>query len=688
MRRSGAGLLMTVFVVGLWLPPATLAEVPPAEGIAEIIVTARKIEENVQDIPMSVQVLSGDFLDEANLTRLYELQFNTPGLVVNNVGLFGAGFALRGISDQGGGGVSVATHLNGVYLGNANLAIARMFDLERIEVLKGPQGTLYGRNATGGSINFITQMPQDSFSADIEGAYGSYSTKRAQGHVNLPIENAAVRLAFIASDGDGYIKNSVDDRRFAESDFWGLRASLNVHLSDSARLSLVAQRVRDDGASGDLWTPNPQYLIDPSDIRLTTVTLANPYLVTENDNASMTLDYDFAFGTLRSITGYARSRTDNLDDCAGLPMLHGCVRGGTLGYDQWSQELQLLLHGSGPIDGLVGIYYFDADAADDVDHFIPRRNPNPFNDYSASRETAAAIFGQTTLHLAERWSATGGLRLSRDEQRVNTIHTEEDSPTQLTGRHDSDDASWRLDLKYDASDDVMLYGGASTGFKSGGLVTQAGVGDIELDDFGPEHLTAYEAGGKSQWLNSRLALNAAAFYYDFDDLQVSTVTVEGVQVANAAKAELYGIDAEGILEISDRLTVAGGVVWMPKREFVQYIDQVGDDLSGNELVRAPEWAASAAIIYEQPLRDVGRLSARLEYAYRSSYFFTPDNDPAFGQDSFGLLNLLVRLESPNNQWYAFASGRNLTSEDYFNQVFFQSSPGYPDTYEIGAGYRF
>ena len=298
-------LLTSVFSVGVWLPLSTLAQAPPEEGIAEIIVTARKIEESLQDVPMSVQALSGDFLDEANLTRLYELQFNTPGLVVNNVGLFGARFALRGISDQGGSSVSVATHLNGVYLGNANLAIARMFDLERIEVLKGPQGTLYGRNATGGSINFITQMPQDSFSADIEGAYGSYSTKRAQGHVNLPIESAAVRLAFIASEGDGYIRNSVDDRRFAESDFWGVRASLHVDMTDSVRLSLMAQRVRDDGASGDLWTPNPEYLIDPSDIRLTTVTLANPYLVTENDNVSMTLDYDLAFGTLRSITGYA-----------------------------------------------------------------------------------------------------------------------------------------------------------------------------------------------------------------------------------------------------------------------------------------------------------------------------------------------------------------------------------------------
>ena len=683
------GLLTSALIVSVLLPGATFAQAPPAEGIAEIIVTARKIEENLQDVPMSVQVLSGAFLDEADLTRLYELQFDTPGLLVNNSGLFGARFALRGISDQGGSGTSVATHLNGIYLGDANLAIVRMFDLERIEVLKGPQGTLYGRNATGGSINFITQTPQDRSSAAIEAAYGSHSTKRANGHVNLASGSAAVRLAFIASESDGYIRNSVDARRFAESDFWGLRASLHVDMSDRARLSLMAQRVKDDGASGDLWTPNPAFLVDPSDIRLTTVTLANPYLVTENDSASMTLDYDLAFGTLRSITGYARSRTENLDDCAGLPELQGCVRGGTLVYDQWSQEIQLLLHGTGPIDGLVGIYYYDADGTDDFDQYLPLVYRNPLNDTSTSQETAAAIFGQATLHFAERWRATGGLRLSREEHRLSTISTGyRVGPTQLAGDYDSDDLSWRLDLEYAASDDVMVYGGVSTGFKSGGLI--AAPVRNELDYFGPEELLAYEAGAKSQWLNGRGTLNAAAFYYDFDDLQVRTVRLPGgVDVANAAKAELYGIDAEGAVEVSDQLTVSGGVVWMPKREFVRFDgDQSGETYSGNELAQAPEWSANAAVTYARPLPRLGRLSARLEYSYRSSYFFTKENSPDYAQDACGLLNLLLRLESADDRWYAFASGRNLTNEDYFHQVFFQSSPGYPDTYEIGAGYRF
>ena len=273
----------------------------------EVIVTARKIEEDLQDIPMSVQALSGDFLNETAITRLFELQFAVPGLVVNSSGMFGAGFSLRGIADQRVTGLSVAPHLNGVYLGNANLAVARMFDLERIEVLKGPQGTLYGRNATGGSINFITRSPQDSFSADIEGAYGSFETARVQGHVNLPFEKSAFRLAFIISEGDGYIRNSIDDRKFAEEDFWGLRGTFRIDASDDLSLDVMAQHIRDDGASGELWSPRPDFLVDPADIRLTTVTLANPYLISEIDNFSVNLQYDLGFAQLRSITGYAQS---------------------------------------------------------------------------------------------------------------------------------------------------------------------------------------------------------------------------------------------------------------------------------------------------------------------------------------------------------------------------------------------
>jgi iron complex outermembrane recepter protein len=679
-------------ILGALVAPAAFAESSPAEADAavvdEIIVTARKIEENVQDIPMSIQVLSGEFLDDIDLSRMYDLQFNVPGLVVTNVGLFGAIFSMRGVT------ASVATHLNGIYLADQNLAIARMFDLERIEVLKGPQGTLYGRDSTGGSINYVTRVPEDSFSAGIEAGYGSFATTRVNGYLNLPFGQAAVRLAVVASEGDGYIRNSVDDRRFAEEDYWGVRASLQASPGESMRLTLMAQRIRDDGASGELWTPRPDQLVDPRDIRLTTVTLEDPYLVTTNDLISLNLEYDFGIATLRSISGYARSHIRNLDDCAGIPFLQGCVRGSRpLRRSQWSQEFQLAWHGTGPVDGLVGAYVLDANRSDDFHTTLPQVSPDPVNDYRATLdESVVALFGQATLRLSEAWSMTGGLRLSRDTTRMTSIGTGlRDSPTLVVGKHDSNDASWRFDLKYAASEAMLVYAGVATGYKSGGFTTSLVNG--EPDSFDPENLIAYEAGVKSQWLDRRLTFNAAAFYYDYDDLQVNTVTFRNdaavAEVDNAAKAELYGLDANGDFRVSARWTVSAGLVWLPRREYVRFENvETGDTLSGNKLLRAPEWTSTASIGYERPLRGLGTLSGRVEYNYRSRYFYTRENEPLLSQDGFGLLNVYLKYEAASRKWYVFASGRNLTDEDYFHQVFLQSSPGYPATYEVGGGYHF
>lgn len=690
--------LSAVFAVGVLAPLHAQAQATPApaiESVTEVVVTARKIEEDLQDIPTSVRVLSGDYLDETGTTRMFELQFAVPGLLVNSTGFFGGGFSLRGIADQRVAGTTVAPHLNSVYVGDTNMIFARMFDIDRIEVLKGPQGTLYGRNSTGGSINIITRAPQNTADSEIEVAHGSFETTRAQGHLNLPVSNAAVRLAFIASEGDGYIRNSVDDRRFGENDYWGLRGSFRVDAGDALRLDIMAQHARDDGGSGDLWSPRPDRLVDPHDIRLTTVTLDNPYLISEADNLNVSLEYDLGFAALRSITGYARSEVRGVDDCAGILFLQGCVRSVLPNdFDQWSQELQLVFPRSGVVEGIVGAYYSDADAVVALFQLLPVQNTRPLSDnLSTFSDPTSALFGQATVHFADKWSTTAGLRLSREEHRATTIGTGlEDSPTLLVATNELENLSWLLDLSYAVSGEVMLYAGASTGYKSGGFITTRLVNG-EPDTYGTEYLTAFEAGGKSRWLSGRLTLNAAAFFYDYEDLQVSTAEFVGnsiiFNVDNAAKAEIYGIDADMTFVPSERWSVYTGVTWLPKREFVEYRNEVnGDTLSGNELVRAPEWSATGAAEYQRPLTNLGNLSFRLEYSFRSDYFYTPENDPLTVQNDFGLLNAHLRFEAASGAWYVFASGRNLTDEDYFNQVFLQSSPGYPDTYEIGVGIRF
>jgi iron complex outermembrane receptor protein len=152
---------------------------------------------------------------------------------------------------------------------------------------------------------------------------------------------------------------------------------------------------------------------------------------------------------------------------------------------------------------------------------------------------------------------------------------------------------------------------------------------------------------------------------------------------------VYGVDAAAILQVTERLNLYAAVVWLPKQEYLDYIvNQGGDDLSGYELPRAPEWSAIASLTYRWPLANHGELSGRIEYSYRSAFFYTLSNLATESQPAYGLLNLYLRFEPERANWYAFASGRNLTDEDYYHQAFIQAAPGYPDTYEVGVGFRF
>lgn len=666
----------------------------PAGRIDEIVVTARKRPEALSQVPVSVQVVDAERLADDGLSSLYELQYDVPGLVLSSAGGFGAKLALRGVTDQGGGGQAVAVHADGIYLGRPGLSLARLFDVERVEVLKGPQGTLYGRNATGGSINIVRRAPEDDFGAALEAATGSFDTVRANGHVNVPLATGAARLSFTASDGDGYIRNSVDSRRFAADDWFGVRAGLRLQPGDTT-VTLSAERTRDDGGTGELWLPRLDFLPDPGDIHRAAVTLDDPYLDLTNDLLRAEVSRDTGALTWRLLSGYARSETRNRDDCAGLPRLAGCVRElDPLVYEQWSQELQLVSDSGGATTWLAGLYALDGREHTRFTFSAPLIAPFPINDYDAtSRQTAYAAFGQLSQQLDDHWRLGVGLRQSYESNRVSGAGTGlVDDPQARAADGSWNNTSWRLDLQYAPRERSVLYASAATGFKSGGKTTEL-LPTGTFDDYDPEHLMAFEVGIKLSGRDPGFAVAASAFDYRFRDLQVWTVALLANQVTsvidNAAAARIRGLDVAASLAVADRLSLAGGFVWLAEREFVEFTGaQPGDIAVGNRLVRAPEWSASASVAYNWPLRRAGRLSAQLDYNYRSAFFFTAQNDPLTQQQGFGLLDLSLKLQSPGERWYLFAAGRNLADTDYFEQIFIQSSPGRPRRWELGVGTSF
>jgi iron complex outermembrane receptor protein len=659
----------------------------------EILVTARKVPEEISRVPMSVQALSAEHLERRGIANFYDLQYEVPGLVLNNRGMFGAGISLRGVADEGGSSLAVAPHFNGVYLGRSNLVLARPFDLERIEVVKGPQGTLYGRNATGGSVNVISRAPDAGPAAAAEASWGSFDTVRIGGHVNVGGGDVSARIAVAGAEGDGFIRNSVDTRRFAAEDYRAARVSVRARPTDALTIDATLQRVEDDGASGELWLPRPDQLPDRNDIRLTRVTAANVYQKTDNDFASLNLGYEVDGVVLRSVTGYARSVTRDVDDCAGIPQLAGCVRSvQPLRYEQYSQELRLESHGEGSVDWLAGLYYFESHELQNFALSLASQ-PLPVNDYRAtSDETAYAVFGDVTWSIDARWRLNGGARFSRENNGVSTLGSGTSDIRALVSSDGSWDAvSWRAGIDFSPDDRWFVYANVSTGFKSGGA-TATPLPNGTFDDFAPEKIVAYEAGTAWKSRAGRSSLRASAFAYDFDDLQITTTAIiAGVPrtvVDNAAAARIHGIDASASARIAGGLTASAAVVWLPRREFVDFVDRRGISFTGNHISRALEWSASASLEYRVPLAQHGELGVDLDYNWRSSFHFTKDNTPFEFQEAFGLLNLNVRFEPASSGWYAFAAARNLLDEDYFTQIFLQSAPGYPTRYEVGAGWRF
>lgn len=662
--------------------------------VDEVIVTARRVREELSAVPSSVQVLSGERLDQGGLSSLYQLQFEVPGLVVSNRGMFGAGLALRGVTDEGGGSLAIAPHVNGVYLGRSNLALARQFDIERVEVVKGPQGTLYGRNATGGSFNVVTRTPASEFGGAVEAAVGSFDTTRLQAHVDLPARRFAARLAVTGSEGDGFIRNSVDARRFAADDYAGARLALRAEPTAATTIDLMLQRVEDDGAAGELWLPRKDQLPDPGEVHLTTVTDPDPYLRARDELATLELAHGDDGLRLRSVTGYGRHQTRARDDCAGVPVLVGCVRGvQPLRFRQLSQELRLESATTRGARWVMGAFYFHSQES--IDYFLsaPRLAPTTLNDTSTtSEETVQALFGEATRSVGEHWRATAGLRLSRERQRVTDIgRGVADRPGLAVGTDVRDDLSWRLAAEFSPDERLLAYGSVATGFKAGGISTQR-LPDGELDRYDSEQLLAYEAGLNLGAPDRSWTLRASAFLYEYRDMQVRTTRLLAGQVVtdtdNAAAARIEGVDLAAAARVAGRLTFSGALVWLPRREFVRFADALsGDLLSGNDISRAPEWSATASIGYRLPIARLGELAAEADFAWRSGFFFTKENDPLLAQGAFGLLNLRLRLESRDRGWYAFASGFNVLGADHFDQVFLQSAPGRPARYELGFGMR-
>ncbi len=701
--------------------------------LAEVVITAEKRVGTVQDAPLSITAFSGADLAAAGVSSTFALANATPGLTVQR-DIIGK-VVIRGVGTENytaGSDPGVAIHKDGLYIARSTVALFDFFDTSRVEVLRGPQGTLYGRNATGGVINIISNEPTEEFGGYAQVDVGNFNKRRIEAVLNAPLgDTVQSRLSVLYAERDGYTKNlfpgapatppsagfpgtpAIPSARESGVDqldnqeLWAVRGQVKFQLGDSGALLLSGEITRDDSLppasknfDGEPWTlPTDMVLPDLREVSQgfemalpgTNRTIPSAGRA-DQDAISARLTWDFGGLTLMSLSGYRKINFSWLNDGDGLDQFF-------VNYfqtdesEQFSQEFQLTSPDDSRLQWMLGAYYLTEDATGfmGVPFIIPVPQPVIMWD-GKSDTTAYAVFGQMTYKFTDKLSTTLGVRYNHEKKQGDLTYNlfggliEPAPPVAPVGTTWAEvlDRSWdavtpKLGVSYDFTDDVMGYASATRGFKSGGLNLLAG-----QTPYDPEYLWSYELGVKSRMLGGRLIANLGAFYYDYKDLQVGKVVNLTATVVNAAKASIQGAELELRASPTDGFEINAGLAYLDATydEFeTEDPGWPGDagcgqlltaprtiSLAGCDLPRSPQFQGSLGAQWSVPLATGAELRLRGDYAYRDKQYFTQFNRDNVSQDSYGTFNARITYTAAGGKWAITAYGDNLTDEDYFITV--------------------
>ena len=700
-QRSHALLPATIVATTL----ATLPGISHAV-LEEVIVTAQKREQNMQNVPIAVTALGEDTIRNANIVTIDDVANHTPGFTMTNYNPVTPQPFIRGVGSSpsdAGSDASVGIFIDGVYAGRAGGYRADMFDLQRVEVLRGPQGTLFGRNVAGGALNILSNAPGREFGGDLELTAGDYNLYGARGMLTGPLSGTlAGRLAFSVRQRDGNTDNTLSGNELHDEDNKSVRGRLLWEPADSLTINLIADYSEDDleGPAARNFEGDPAAALGSVGLGLLVPLLLptskdpfrieaafDGYAHREMGSATLQADWETGLGTVTSVSGFRHNDFDYLDDVVGLafdpasgvaPLLTDHTDEES---DQFSQELRL----SSVQDEFawtVGLYYLEQDL-DQVQTFTPLGVPVSY-DQSADT-TSYAVFAHATLPLNEHWAITGGGRYSYDEKDFDLV-TEGDeigfgllTPDPANPEagaqpfEASDDDSWskftpKLSVEYTPTDNIFAYATWSQGYKSGGYNGVATNFTAATTPFDEETVNNYEVGVKTDFFDDRMRLNIAAFYMDYEDLQVFVSSFEstvGILVDNAGEADVYGLEAEFFYSPSDRLDLTATYAYLDA-EIGN--NEIGTVEEGNDLTRAPEHTASAAAQYRWPLGNFGDLLLRADYSWQDKSYFQPENYELSAQDSYGLLHLRAALQAGAG-WELAVWLKNATDEEYWVHAF-------------------
>ncbi|GGC18563.1 TonB-dependent receptor [Novosphingobium marinum] len=719
---------------------------------AEIVVTARKRNETLISVPVAVTAFTGENLEKRGIDNVDGLAANTPALVVGEGGgtVQGGSIALRGISASDSnpfGDQAVSFNIDGVPVARASVRRMGEFDLQQVEVLKGPQALFYGKNSPGGVITLRTADPTDVLAAKISAGYEFEAREWVvDGFISAPLtDSLGVRVAGYYSDMKGWVTNTIPDsaqlqpntRRMPQQEDWGVRGTLQFDNGGPFDATL---KVTYGERSGDASTANVQFVNCPlgspqngaiddctADDRVSVADLGPGYdeyapefgdgttfLNQEQLLGSLVMNLDLNDSlTLTSVTGYYDVYLRNLGNFTASYVPSGLLPSlNRMDITELSQELRLTTNFGGPVEFVFGGFLQDSEVTNGSHTFLGAPGSGPVfplevNQYLLQQDGFAwSIFLSTSINLTETVELSGGMRYSHEKKKLDFLLSDPNGATPVSRTTGMVDVTPVVDsrtfsnlspeatLSWRPNANLTVYGSYKEGFLSGGFNSGATNFATNLT-YEPQIVRGFEAGVKAITFDNQLRLGLAAYTYEITDLQVQ-VTVEGViqRLTNAGSVRSKGIEFD--FDFSPRgldgLTLFGALAYSDGK----YTDYQGNcyrgqnanspvpcvpqvsrqtgatilaqDLSGTELIRTPEWAASAGFIFEQEVSSALKIGLTGDVQYSDSYVTDATSSPGGRSPSYTLVNGSISVGTADDRYTLSLIGRNLTEEYYWTRT--------------------
>jgi iron complex outermembrane receptor protein len=713
---------------------ATAAQDNNAPQAGDIIITAQKRSEKLQDVPIAVTALTADAIQKKRILDLVDLSNQAPGLQIKsddngaNPRIFIRGVGVNDFNPATNSAVGI--YSDGVYVGSPLAQRLAFFDLQQVEVLRGPQGTLYGRNTTGGAINVQSRLPNNDPEADATFEYGNFNSVNAQGGVSLPIikDKLAIRVAGLYQRDDGYSLNRLTGNRGNNTDRWAVRGVVAFTPTNNITDNLVVSVGESRG--GSIWAYNrslfpatveatgPDGLCAPAYYTSGQCTNLLGYANTSKNlyegdyqfegkdkvnllTVSNSLTVDLGPMSFVSVTGYQHAWRNDLEetDANPLPIIYGQY---TAKQNTFSQELRVQSNGSGPFKYVVGAYYahdFLANNSyyDVLPGLLTPTPDNPtgtdlvnglglFNWPLTQRTDSYAGFGQVDYDVTSKLTLTGGLRYSADRKRFHYVSEAFFGAVPIFVYDDAKTfGSWsgKLGVQYKFSPRANIYASYNRGTKSGGFFSGQTSDPALVQPYKDETVNAYEVGAKTELLGRTLQANVSAFYYDYQNLQVYTTQISGLitrQVfTNASAARIYGGELELIARPANGLniTLSGAYLNAKYRDFISQ----GANYSGNTLPSAPKISIQGAVDWQHNL-GFATLVTSTSLSFRSKVFFDTANTARLTDQARAYVDGRVGFQFDKERFELGVWGKNLFNETNISDITSIESLGF-DIVSVG-----